>query len=126
MGFPKCNPSGVLGPVCKVLSKYLVGPIAYTSFVQGLLFQANYFRDPKAVNSSSYKKNSEIAQWNNEGDTQDPTIKENFGKVKRWAMIKAEKDTMIYPNDGEWWGCFAPDGKTRLQINETDWYKTDS
>ena len=41
-------------------------------------------------------------------------------------MIKAEKDTMIYPNDGEWWGCFAPDGKTRLQINETDWYKSDS
>ena len=123
--FPKCNPSGILGPVCKLLSKYLVGPIAYTKFVQGLLFQANYFRDPKAVNSDSYKANSEIAQWNNEGATKDPTINANFAKVKRWAMIKAMKDTMIYPNDGEWWGSFDEDGKTRLAMNETKWYQDD-
>jgi hypothetical protein len=26
------------------------------------------------------------------------TFKENFGKTQRFAMIKAEKDTMVYPN----------------------------
>merc|ERR1719321_1537730 len=41
--FPKCNPSGLLGPVCKLISDCLVGPIAYTKFVQNMLFQANYF-----------------------------------------------------------------------------------
>ena len=35
------------------------------------------------------------------------TYKENFIKVKRFIMIKAEKDTMVYPNEGEWWGHFA-------------------
>jgi len=123
--FPKCNPSGLLGPVCKLISKLLVGPIAYTELVQKRLFQADYFRAPNAVASSEYKKNSEIAQWNNEGDKVDPTINVNFAKTKRFAMVKAMKDSMVYPNDGEWWGAFAADGKTRLAMNETDWYKKD-
>lgn len=123
--FPKCNPSGLLGPVCKLLDHFLVGPIAYTKLVQDKLFQADYFRDPKRVNSSSYKSNSQIAQWNNEGDKVDETFATNFGKTKRFVMVKAEKDSMIYPNDGEWWGAFDSDGKTRLSMNETDWYKKD-
>jgi len=123
--FPDCNPSGLLGPVCKLLDRFLVGPLAYTQTVQNRLFQADYFRDPKHVSSSEYKANSQIAQWNNEGNTVDPAIATNFGKTKRFAMIKAEKDTMVYPNDGEWWGSFAEDGKTKLAMNETDWYKKD-
>ena len=35
------------------------------------------------------------------------TYKANFVKVKRFIMIKALKDTMVYPNEGEWWGHFA-------------------
>jgi palmitoyl-protein thioesterase len=123
--FPKCNPSGLLGPACKLISRFLVGPIAYTEFVQNKLFQADYFRDPKTCDTDAYKKNSQLAQWNNEGETPDPTINANFAKVKRWAMIKAMKDTMIYPNDGEWWGQFAADGKTRLSMNQTEWYTKD-
>ena len=30
------------------------------------------------------------------------TYKANFVKVKKIIMIKALKDTMIYPNEGEW------------------------
>merc|ERR1712072_1017930 len=123
--FPHCNPTGLLGPACRLISKFLVGPIAYTEFVQKRLFQANYFRQPDALSHASYKKSSELAQWNNEGETVDPSIKVNFGKVKRWAMIKALKDTMVYPNDGEWWGMFDKDGKTRLAMNQTEWYTKD-
>lgn len=123
--FPKCNPSGLLGPVCKLLDRFIVGPLAYTKFVQNKLFQADYFRDPHQVTSSAYKANSAIAQWNNEGDKVDPTIAINFGKTKRFAMIKAEKDSMIYPNDGEWWGAFDSDGKTRLAMKDTQWYQKD-
>merc|ERR1712118_150136 len=114
--FPKCNPDGLLGPVCKLLDRFLVGPAAYTQFVQNRLFQADYFRDPKNVNSSGYKEHSEIAQWNNEGNKVDPSIAVIFGKTKRFAMIKAEKDSMVYPHEGEWWGSFAADGKTLLTM----------
>lgn len=43
-------------------------------------------------------------------------------QTKKFAMIKAEKDTMVYPNEGEWWGHFA-DGsfKTILTMKETKW-----
>merc|ERR1712137_727262 len=107
------------------IDEYLVGPAAYTEFVQNRLFQANYFRDPKAVNSPAYKKHSQIARWNNEGEKLDLTLAANFGKTKRFAMIKAEKDTMVYPHEGEWWGAFDSDGKTLLTMKETEWYKQD-
>ena len=45
--------------------------------------------------------------WNNEGASVNATYKENFIKVKRFIMIKAEQDSMVYPNEGEWWGHFA-------------------
>lgn len=123
--FPNCNPSGLLGPVCKLLDKFLVGPLAYTKLIQNKLFQADYFRDPTLVNSSSYKANSQIAQWNNEGDKFDPSIAVNFAKTKRFVMIKAEKDSMVYPHEGEWWGSFHADGKTILSMKDTEWYKKD-
>jgi len=124
--FPHCNPAGLLGPVCRLLSTLVLGPGAYTEAIQKRLFQADFFRQPDALEHASYKSHSEMAQWNNEGDSVDPTINVNFAKVKRWAMIKAEKDTMIYPNDGEWWGQFDPKDHTkRLAMNETQWYQKD-
>jgi palmitoyl-protein thioesterase len=123
--FPDCNPQGLLGPVCKLLDKFLVGPLAYTEFVQNRLFQADYFRDPRLVTSKSYMANSQIAQWNNEGNKIDPTFSTNFAKTKRFAMIKALGDSMVYPHEGEHWGAFDSDGKTLLTMKETEWYKKD-
>jgi len=39
---------------------------------------------------------------------------------------KAEKDTMVYPNEGEHWGHFADNSlKEVLTMRDTDWYKND-
>jgi palmitoyl-protein thioesterase len=124
-GFPKCNPAGLLGPVCDQISK-LVGDLAYTPLTQSLLFQLDYFRDPTRVTTDAYKTNSQIAQWNNEGNTVNATYKENFVKVKQFIMIKALKDSMVYPNEGEHWGHFE-DGslKNVLTMKETKWYTED-
>eukprot|EP01061_Rhynchopus_euleeides_P015390 TRINITY_DN262_c0_g1_i1.p1 TRINITY_DN262_c0_g1~~TRINITY_DN262_c0_g1_i1.p1 ORF type:complete len:297 (+),score=153.84 TRINITY_DN262_c0_g1_i1:49-939(+) len=125
-GFPQCNPShGVFSPLCLVVDEIL-GDAAYTKAVQDDLFQAGYFRDPKRVNGTEYKKNSQIAQWNNEGENFNQTYKDNFISVKRFAMIKAEKDSMVYPREGEWWGEFQPHSfKTILSMNETEMYQKD-
>jgi len=124
-GFPNCDPAGLLGPVCDQISK-LVGDLAYTSITQGLLFQLDYFRDPTRVTTDAYKTHSQLAQWNNEGNTVNATFKENFVKVKQFIMIKALKDTMVYPNEGEHWGHFK-DGSLKevLTMKETNWYKDD-
>jgi palmitoyl-protein thioesterase len=124
-GFPNCNPSGLLGPVCDQIAK-LCGDLAYTSLTQSLLFQVDYFRDPTRVNTTAFKTNSEIAQWNNEGSEYNATFKENFVSVQRFIMIKALKDTMVFPNEGEHWGHFEDGGFHKvLTMRETDWYKKD-
>eukprot|EP01060_Flectonema_neradi_P020053 TRINITY_DN2757_c0_g1_i1.p1 TRINITY_DN2757_c0_g1~~TRINITY_DN2757_c0_g1_i1.p1 ORF type:complete len:311 (+),score=91.19 TRINITY_DN2757_c0_g1_i1:62-994(+) len=124
-GFPNCNPDGLLAPVCRRLDNDL-GDEAYTNCTQRTLFQANYYRDPMRVNTPEYKEFSALAQWNGEGNHFQPEWKDNFVKVERFAMIKALKDTMVYPNDGEWWGQFRPGSYTfKEQMNETDYYKRD-
>ena len=124
-GFPKCDPSGLLGPVCKPIER-LCGDLAYTETTQGLLFQADYFRDPFRVNTSAYRTYSEIAQWNNEGVSFNASYKANFISVEKYIMIKALKDTMIYPSEGEHWGHFADGSTTKvLSMRETDWYQKD-
>jgi palmitoyl-protein thioesterase len=111
--------------VCKQIS-HLCGDLAYTDLTQNLLFQVDYFRDPMRVNTDAYKNYSQLAAWNNEGSAVNPAYKANFGKTLRFAMIKALKDTMIFPNEGEHWGHFA-DGslKTVLTMKETKWYSED-
>lgn len=124
-GFPHCNPAGLLGPVCKIVAN-IGGDVAYTKASQDLLFQIDYYRDPNFVNKTSYKTTSQLAQWNNEGETVDPSIKANFIKVKKYAMIKAMKDSMVFPNEGEWWGHFEDGSLSKvLTMKETRWYTED-
>jgi len=128
-GFPNCNPDGLLGPVCKLLAEFL-GDLAYEEFVQNMLFQADYFRDPMRYDDKSYLKNSQIAQWNNENkDNITPEFKTRFTALKRLAMIRAEKDTMIFPSQSEWWGEFKKGSLKKddiLEMKDTPNYQSDS
>jgi len=126
-GFPNCDPDGLLGPVCKILAEAL-GDAAYNQEIQDHLFQADYFRDPMRYNDSAYLERSEIAQWNNENTANiQPSFKTNFVKVKQFAMIKAMQDTMVFPNEAEWWGEFASGSlKTVLKMEDTPNYMKDN
>eukprot|EP00928_Gymnodinium_smaydae_P023527 TRINITY_DN19384_c0_g1_i1.p1 TRINITY_DN19384_c0_g1~~TRINITY_DN19384_c0_g1_i1.p1 ORF type:complete len:360 (-),score=51.31 TRINITY_DN19384_c0_g1_i1:108-1187(-) len=125
--FPACFSQGKpLGLLCKAFAE-LLGDLAYNKLVQGFLFQAGYFRDPKKVTSEGYLKNSEIAQWNNENNaTRNLAYVTNFNKVKKFAMVKALQDTMVYPNQGEHWGAL-PDGTYGQpeDMKATKFYKDD-
>lgn len=123
--FPGCFSQGKpLGLICKALAEVL-GDLAYNGLVQGILFQADYYRDPARTTSQAYLKHSQIAQWNNE-DTANATYTANFGKTKKFAMVKALKDSMVYPNEGEHWGSIA-DGSygPALEMKDTKFYKQD-
>lgn len=125
--FPSCFDQGKpLGLLCKALAETL-STFADTGLVQGILFQADYFRDPTKASSKGYLSNSQIAKWNNENTASvNATYAENFGKVKHFAMVKAAQDSMVYPNDGEWWGSL-PDGTygNPLPMKETKFYEHD-
>jgi len=125
---PSCFEQGKpLGLICKAVAEVL-GDLAYLPIIQNILFQANYYRDPVRASSHAYLKNSQIAQWNNEDPSSvNTTYAANFGKTKRFAMVKALQDSMVYPNEGEWWGSLEGSyGSKALTMKETKAYKEDS
>jgi len=111
------------GPLCKSVSE-LLGRVAYRPGIQKHLFQANYFRQVKDVASSDYETNSQMARWNNEGENVDSSINDRFGMTQRFAMIKANADTVVVPREGEWFGAYDEHYRL-LSMNETKWYKND-
>jgi len=123
--FPGCSTQGKeLGLICKTFAEVL-GDLAYNPIVQGILYQANYFRDASKASGPGYLKHSQIAQWNNENPkTFNQTLKDNFAKTK-YAMVKAAKDSMVYPNQGEQWGAIEDNGKKIQEMTETKFYQQD-
>ena len=123
-GFPQVDPTkSAFG---RGISQ-LCGDLAFNSLVQGILFQANYFRDPRKTNATDYLAHSELALWNNEDASRvNTTFKENFIKVNKYIMVKAMQDTMVFPNEGEHWGHYKDgDSYEAIPMNETRWYKDD-
>jgi len=121
--FPNCFQQGKPpGLICKAFAEVL-GDLAFNGVVQNILFQADYYRDASKTSGDAYLSNSQIAQWNNE-KTANATYTANFGKVKQFAMVKALKDSMVYPNEGEHWGSL-PDGTfgEALAMKDTKFYK---
>eukprot|EP00605_Chrysophyceae_sp_TOSAG23-4_P000772 GSChrysophyteH1.ASY1.ANO1.861.1 assembled CDS len=121
---PSCELDGKTGDLCKKVSA-LLGDFAYIGRVQDFLFQADYFRQVQDTNSTAYRKNSQMAAWNNEGLHENSSIRENFAKTKRFAMIKANADTVVVPREGEWFGAYDADYNL-LPMEDTAWYKQDS
>merc|ERR1719482_1683217 len=126
--FPSCfRQEHSLGLVCKALAEVL-GDAAYTKLVQGILFQADYFRHNVGPNSHRYLENSQLAELNNENPNKvKPEYKANFAKTNKFAMVKAAQDSMVYPNENEHWGAMddAPNGDKILTMKETKFYKQD-
>eukprot|EP00442_Polarella_glacialis_P048141 CAMPEP_0115061470 /NCGR_PEP_ID=MMETSP0227-20121206/8024_1 /TAXON_ID=89957 /ORGANISM="Polarella glacialis, Strain CCMP 1383" /LENGTH=360 /DNA_ID=CAMNT_0002446773 /DNA_START=43 /DNA_END=1125 /DNA_ORIENTATION=- len=115
-----------LGLICKSIAEVL-GNLAYLPIAQRLLFQADYYRAPKKVSGEAYLRHSQLANWNNEDTTNsNATYAANFAKVKKFGMVKAMQDSMVYPNDGEWWGAMDDETYDKvLPMNETKFYKND-
>lgn len=130
---PGCFPSGgaaaaTLGSVCDLLLEQ-ASRRAYTEFAQKHSFQSNYWRDPRASEREAYQKFSQLARWNNEGpEHHNATLNENFARTSRFVWVRATKDSMVWPSEGEHWGSPDPDdpfGKPVLPMNETEWYTED-
>lgn len=125
--FPNCSPqSKIIGGVCQALTEVL-STLAYNPVVQGILFQADYFRDPSKTDSDAYKSYSQLAQWGNEGNVMNTTLNENFAITDQYVWVLGTEDTVVWPREGEWFGAMDPEDpwNTVLPMNETTWYKED-
>jgi palmitoyl-protein thioesterase len=120
---PNCELDGKHGKICQEVSNVLA-KFAYNQKVQDFLFQADYFRDVIDTGGDKYKEYSEIGSWNNEGNEISSNIKSNFAITNKYAMIKANADTVVVPREGEWFGGYDKDYNL-LTMKDTPWYKND-
>eukprot|EP00389_Voromonas_pontica_P003445 GDKH01005078.1.p1 GENE.GDKH01005078.1~~GDKH01005078.1.p1 ORF type:complete len:343 (-),score=40.37 GDKH01005078.1:173-1201(-) len=122
---PQCNPTiPVLGIVCRTIVGVL-SRVVYSSTIQNRVFQAGYLRNPRAVGSKAYRIHSQIGRWNNEVGDDDETARTNFAKTDTFVVVKAARDSMVYPAESEHWGASMADGRI-MTMRETDWYLRDS
>merc|ERR1712173_188353 len=94
-----------MGEICKAVDEILVGHAVYDQFVQTHLAQANYYRDPMKL--ETYRaKGMFLNDINNEKTGMKPNeqYKTNYMKLTKLALVKAMGDTMVWPNDSEWFG----------------------
>jgi len=98
---------------------------AYTSWVQDILVQAQYWHDPLAeqeyVNKSLF-----LAKYNNQGPVKNSAYKSNLMSVEKFLLVKFSKDTMVDPKGSEWFSWFDEDDSSQMvALNQTQLYKQD-
>ncbi|CAK4079723.1 unnamed protein product [Aphanomyces euteiches] len=119
---PHCQPTNI---ICKTISQ-MISTAAYADSIQAKVTQANYFRDPKRI--PEYLEHALfLPDINNEKKSKNTTYKDNFVKLDHLVLVRAAKDTMVYPHASEWFGAYEDGNWDKvLPMNETTWYKEDS
>lgn len=124
-GLPQC-PTTVpgLGALCRTMN-WLMGFGVYTGFVQSHLAQANYFRDPLAL--EKYREDGHfLPDINNERAEHNNTYSTNFASLDSLALVMAEDDTMVHPKESEHFGFFQDGSEQKLvSMKDAPWYNQD-
>jgi palmitoyl-protein thioesterase len=96
----------------------------YTSFVQSHIGPAGYYKDQHKY--KTYLKMSDfLADLNNERTDKNQTYKANFSALEGLQLIKFTKDTVVDPQESEWFGYYALDSKNLTTLNQTELYQQD-
>jgi palmitoyl-protein thioesterase len=119
---PRCDPTNnaILRELCDLLD-YLLGDFVYTPAVQTSVAQSNYYRDPLKI--KAYLKGCSFLP--DILDHATAQYRSRFTSLKHLALIMAERDTMIFPKESEYFGAFADGGWRKvIPANQQPWYET--
>lgn len=121
-GFPGCD---IDGAFCRAFAE-LLGVLAYRPNIQQHLAQANYYRDPLRI-PAYLGGDIFLADVNNEHKTETNDLyNSNWAQLNSVCLVKAEGDTVVVPNDSEWFGSFQDGTYDAVwDFAETPWYKDD-
>merc|ERR1711972_1190196 len=123
---PKC-PINVTGLrlICRSVDA-LAALGVYTHYVQNHLAQANYYRDPKKL--ETYRKQGHFLPYiNNEvKGKENATYSDNFKSLEKLVLVMATGDTMIKPKESEHFGFFKDGSMSELvEMRNAPWYTED-
>ncbi|TMW66106.1 hypothetical protein Poli38472_003871 [Pythium oligandrum] len=116
---PQCKPTAF---ICKEIDRDSLAVLCHRT---EHLAQANYFRHPLKIHEYlQYAKF--LPDLNNEKPTPNATYKANFIRLQNLVLIRAKRDTQVFPKDSEWFGAFLDGTYDKiLGFNETRWYQED-
>lgn len=118
-GFPGCSIDNMF---CRAFAA-LLGTVVYNPMIQDHLAQANYFRDPLRINDY-LNGDLFLVDVNNELDATNKTYNNNWMNLNSICLVKALNDTVVIPNDSEWFGFFKDGSYNNIWLfNETPWYQ---
>jgi len=112
------------GDVCATVNT-VVRKLVYKDLIQNIVGPAGYFRDPWHMDE--YLSNSVFLRFlNNEAgeDADKARNKERFSALNGVQLILFTEDSMVYPNESEWFGQLDTDENV-VHVTDTDWYKED-
>eukprot|EP00696_Hemimastix_kukwesjijk_P008960 gnl/Hemi2/21312_TR7074_c0_g1_i1.p1 gnl/Hemi2/21312_TR7074_c0_g1~~gnl/Hemi2/21312_TR7074_c0_g1_i1.p1 ORF type:complete len:298 (+),score=144.00 gnl/Hemi2/21312_TR7074_c0_g1_i1:37-930(+) len=121
-GMPNCI--GENSTLCEMMRKMLnVG--AYVSIIQEHLVQAEYWKDPFALDNYC-AKSVFLADINNDCSDKKPAYKTNLMGLNKFVMVKFLNDTMVQPQESEWFGFYAAgQDKEIVPLRDSQLYKED-
>ena len=94
----------------------------WSSFVQGRVVPAQYYRDPQAYDK--YLENSNyLADVNNERPAKNSAYKENLSTLSNFVMIMFQDDTTLIPKESSWFQ--EVNGTDVTPLRDTDLYRDD-
>eukprot|EP01038_Epipyxis_sp_PR26KG_P006858 gene6858-9392_t len=121
-GFPGCAIDKL---ACKALTEVL-GALAYFPVVQQHLAQANYFRDPFKIDKYLDGDKFLVDINNEKSSSINTAYSSNWQSLKSLCLVKANGDTVVIPNDSEWFGSFVDGTFDEVwNFSSTPWYKND-
>jgi len=121
-GLPNCP--GVNYTFCEYI-RGLLSYGAYISFIQDNLVQAEYWNDP--LDQETFIQASVfLADINNMKPQKNQQYKQNLLALKNFVMVRFSGDTVVQPQESEWFGFYAPGNDTKvLSLQQTDIYQQD-
>jgi len=120
-GVPQCL--GENHVLCDYMRR-LLNYGAYTSWIQNLLVQAQYWHDPLAE-QEYVEKSLFLAKYNNQG-ARVSKYRENMINLENVLLVKFSRDTVVDPKGSEWFSWFESSaGKKIVGLNETLLYRQD-
>lgn len=122
MGVAKV-PECLNGWFCNTVN-FFVDLGVYSSVAQSNVGPAGYFKDQYTYKLYLEKSNF-LANLNNEKSAKNSTYKANFGALEGVQLIKFTKDTVVDPQESEWFGYFANDSNNVTTLNQTQLYQED-
>lgn len=88
--------------------------------------QANYYRDPKKLlEFQTFAKYLPIINNESKYAAINNTFGNHFASLQKLVLVKAAKDTIVFPSESEWMGFYkAGSYKVVETMRDTDFYQS--